>query len=250
MYIIYLDESGTHREARHFVLAGLAVFERETYFLAQEMERLVRENFPDGSRQISLHATDLGAPDARVTAPFDGLPADKRLALLHEVYRIIAQSRSRLFGVAIEKAVIPENQYERAFEEIVSRFDQMMTRFNDAGSPDNRQRGLIVVAQSSYRANLELLASRIAEQGHRWGETHNLADIPYFAPASSTRLLQLADFVSNSVYRRYEHRDARTFETIMPRFDQEGARIHGLVHIAAEPWNCYCPACLSRRAQA
>ena len=30
MYILYLDESGAHSEASYFVLAGLAVFERES----------------------------------------------------------------------------------------------------------------------------------------------------------------------------------------------------------------------------
>ena len=40
MYILYLDESGTHDESGHFVVAGIAVFERQTYCLAQGMERL------------------------------------------------------------------------------------------------------------------------------------------------------------------------------------------------------------------
>ena len=248
MYIIYLDESGTHAEARHFVLAGLAVFERQTYFLAQELERLQREYFPDHGRPINLHASELGAPDTHVKQPFDELPADKRIELLHRVYQIIAGSgasdRWRLFGVVIEKAANPGNQYEQGFEQIISRFDRMLARFY---SQNNQQRGLIVAAESSYKENLESLARRIAEQGHRWGETHNLADIPYFAPAGSTRLLQLADFVSNAVYRRYERGDTRAFDTIMPCFDQEGGRIHGLVHLTAEPWHCYCPAGQSRR---
>ena len=66
------------------------------------------------------------------------------------------------------------------------------------------QRGLIVIAESSYRDNFELLAKKIATEGHRWGDINNLADIPYFAPAKSTRLLQLADFVANAVFVRYE----------------------------------------------
>ncbi len=40
MYILYLDESGTHAKSKHFVLAGLAVFERETYFLAKALDDL------------------------------------------------------------------------------------------------------------------------------------------------------------------------------------------------------------------
>ena len=246
MYIIYLDESGTH-DARHFVLAGLAVFERETYFLAQELEGLQRQYFPDHRSPINLHASELGASDITVKPPFDELSADKRIELLRAVYPIIAASRCRLFGIVIEKALISNNQYERGFEEIVSRFDQMLGRFY---LQNDQQRGLIVVAESSYKENLELLARQIAEQGHRWGETRNLADIPYFAPAGSTRLLQLADFVSNAIFRRYEYQDARAFDVIMPRFDQEGDRIHGLVHLTANRLNCYCPACLSRRSHA
>ena len=41
MYILYLDESGTHDESGHFVVAGIAVFERQSYCPAQGgMERL------------------------------------------------------------------------------------------------------------------------------------------------------------------------------------------------------------------
>ena len=32
MYILYLDESGTHDSARHFVLAGLAVLNGKPIF--------------------------------------------------------------------------------------------------------------------------------------------------------------------------------------------------------------------------
>ena len=245
VHIIYLDESGTQREARHFVLAGLAVFERETYFLAQQMEELQRKYFPTHRRPVNLHASELGASDASVKPPFHELPMGKRIELLREVYPIIAASRSRLFGVVIEKAIVPNGQYERGFEEVVSRFDRMLSRFYQQG---DQQRGLIVVAESSYKENLELLARKIAEQGHRWGETHNLADIPYFAPAGSTRLLQLADFVSNAIFRRYESGDARAFDVIAPRFDQESGRIHGLVHLTADRSICYCPVCVSRRA--
>ena len=35
MHILYLDESGTH-DARYFVAAGIAVFERLTHYLARQ----------------------------------------------------------------------------------------------------------------------------------------------------------------------------------------------------------------------
>ena len=245
MHILYLVESGTHGEARHFVLAGLSVFERETYFLARQLEQLQEEFFPGRQHPLNLRASELRAPDERAEPPFNELTAERRINLLIQIYRVIAESHVRLFGIAIEKAQVAGSQYEHGFEDIISRFDQMLSRMGrEQGEP---QRGLIVVAESSYRENLASLARQIARHGHRWGETHNLADIPYFAPAGSTRLLQLADFVSNSIYRRYEYGDTRSLDTIMPRFDQGAGRIHGLAHLTSEPWNCYCPACLSRR---
>lgn len=251
MYILYLDESGTHDASGHFVVAGIAVFERQTYFLARELSQLQREFFPTHDEQINFHASELGAPDEHVKAPFNELSSARRRELIRRVYQIIAQGRDhdwwRLFGVAAEKTGTNQQQYEAGFEEIVNRFDRMLRRFHAQG---NQQRGLIVVAESAYRENLALLAHQIAEQGHRWGETRNLADIPYFAKTESTRLLQYADFVSNALFRRYESSDARAFDVIAPCFDREGDRFHGLVHRTAEHWNCFCPACLSRRTQA
>lgn len=251
MHILYLDESGTHG-SRYFILAGLAVFERQTYFLSRELNRLQNVYFPSHDEPINLHASELRAPDNRVKLPFNELSSGKRLDLVYDVYNVILESRAHLFGIAIEKSFYTNNQltdlYERGFEEIVSRFDRMLARVGQEETQP--QRGLIVVAESSYRENLELLAQQIAKEGHRWGDTHNLADIPYFAPANSTRLLQLADFVSNAVFRRYEFGDSKPLDTIIPRFDQDlMGRIHGLRHFSSDYQNCYCPACLSRRQQ-
>lgn len=245
MHILYLDESGTHNEARYFVVAGLAVFERETYFLAKDLDQLQARFLTSTEGPIPLHASPLRAPEGRGLDPYAALNNPQRRELLQGVYQTIARSRARLFAVAMEKAFLRDEPYERGFEEIVNRFDRMLGRIGrDTGE---QQRGLIVVAESNYQSNLQLFARKIWSQGHRWGETHNLADIPYFAPAANTRLLQLADFVSNAVYGRYENGYTRDFDIITPRFDQQDGRLHGLVHLAYDSQSCYCPACMSRR---
>ena len=246
MHILYVDEAGTQKEARHFIVGGLAVFERETYFLARSIDRLQAQYLPGETAPVPFHASPLRAPDSHVKPPFDNLAIEQRRALIDDVYRVIAESNARVFAVAIEKAAIEGDPYERGFEEVVSRFDRMISRISR--ERDEKQRGLIVVAESNYRNNLELLANKIAREGHRWGETYNLADIPYFAPARNTRLLQLADFVVNAVYGRYEGGYARQFDRIAPRIDQEQGRMHGLVHFARTRQDCYCPACVARRA--
>ena len=246
MHILYVDEAGTQKEARHFIVGGLAVFERETYHLAQAIDRLQAQYLPSETAPVPFHASPLRAPDSHVKPPFDVLAIEQRRALIDDVYRVIAASNARVFAVAIEKAAIESDPYERGFEEVVNRFDRMISRISR--DRDDKQRGLIVVAESNYRNNLEVLANKIAREGHRWGETYNLADIPYFAPAKNTRLLQLADFVVNAVYGRYEGGYARQFDRIAPRIDQEQGRMHGLVHLARNRQDCYCPACVARRA--
>ncbi len=245
MHIVYLDESGTHAEARYFVLAGLAAFERETYYLAQSLDQLQARYLPSAIGRVPFRASSLRAREERVQPPFDSLTEQERQNLIADIYRVIASSNARLFAVAIEKAIMDGDPYERGFEEIVNRFDLMLSDIHrDTGEG---QRGLIIVAESSYRENIEVLAERIATEGHRWGATHNLADIPYFAPAKNTRLLQLADFAANAVFGRYEGGHARNFDLIVPKFHQDEGRIHGLVHRSRDFKDCYCPSCILRR---
>ena len=246
MHILYLDESGTGKEARYFVVAGLAVFERETYFLSQSLDKLQAKYLPDVSEPAYFHASSLRAHPSRIPPPFNTLSDDERKSLINDIYRVIAESRVRVFAVAMEKTFLTGDPYERGFEEIVNRFDRMLARgLRDSGEP---QRGLVILAESSYRENLERLARKIWSQGHRWGETHNQADVPYFAPAQRTRLLQLADFVSNAVFGYYESGYARGFNTIAPRIDQQDGHLHGLVHLVRDRQSCYCPACVARRS--
>ena len=226
-------------------MAGICVFERQTYFLAQELDRLQSAYFPEESGQVHFHASDLRAKDDHVKPPYDKLSANQRSQLIDAIYDVITQSKTTIFAVAMEKIAMNENPYEYGFEQVVSRFDQMLSRgWHDR---EERQRGLVVIAESSYRENLERLAHKIWSEGHKWGNTYNMADIPYFAPAKQTRLLQLADFVCNAVFGYYERGYAKNFNKIARRFDREGSQIHGLVHIAKDRANCYCPACVSRR---
>lgn len=244
MFILYLDESGTDSESRHFALAGLAVFERQTYFLSQNMEAIAQRYFGENAESVEFHSSALMAQQRRLKPPFSALDFSQRVTLRNEVYQIIAESNARLFGVAVEKNALDEEPYEYSLEQILSRFDRMLGRFYRDG---NQERGIVVAAESSYRENLNALGRRVWNRGHRWGELKNLADVPFFAHAKSSRLLQLSDFVVNAIYRRYEEGDTRQFDKIAPKFDEDGGHLHGLVHHASTPWNCFCPACMSRR---
>jgi len=49
MYLLYVDESGNENDPndRYFVLGGLAVFERSTFFLTKAIEEVQDRHFPN-----------------------------------------------------------------------------------------------------------------------------------------------------------------------------------------------------------
>ena len=62
MYLLYLDESGNPDDPadKHFVLGGIAVFERVTFFLATDVEAVQKKHFP-GRPPIDFHASHIRA---------------------------------------------------------------------------------------------------------------------------------------------------------------------------------------------
>ena len=243
MHILYLDESGFESRSKYFVLAGLAVFEREIYWFSQDLDAIQHKYLPEASEPAEFHASPLHSDHP--PPPFNALTKEQRRNLVAEVYGVIRTRYGIVFAEAIEKARFPsDDPYEKAFEDLVSRFDLFLRRLN-ATSNEAEQRGIIAVAQSGYREHLEVLGERFRGGGTRWGPLHTLAEVPFFLPSKNTRLLQLADFCANAVYGRYESGLTRNFDIIAPKFDREGSRIHGLVHLSSDQL-CQCLGCLGR----
>ncbi|MGA3056108.1 MAG: DUF3800 domain-containing protein [Candidatus Korobacteraceae bacterium] len=248
MHILYLDESGVHAEANTFVLGGLAVFEREIYWMTEDVEAIQERYFPGLADPVEFHVAPLRAPDEKIPAPFNTLTKEQRRSLINDVYQVIRRHKAVVFGIAIEKKRIKEDPYERAFEELVSRFDLFLARKNALANAQGQEehRGLIVVAESSYRQQLEILGRDFRGGATRWREVHNLADVPFFVPAANNRLLQLADFIANAIYGRYNSGYSRDFDVIATKFDKEGGRLHGMTHLCTDA-ECPCIACLSKQ---
>lgn len=244
MYLLYLDESGTHG-GNHFILAGIAVFERQTYWLAKELDRIQQQWLPDITEPIEFHASKIRAAKEE---PWKRLSDEQRRQLLDEVYRVIVESKSVLFGIAVERQWCKakgEDEYQFAFESLIVRFDGYLKRlYKEANEP---QRGLVVIAQSEFQRRLESLARKIRKEGTRWGEVYNLAEVPLFTLAGNSRLLQVADFCANAIYGRYEGGHARQFDRLVQKFDVAESILRGLAHFSTNYQDCYCPACLSRR---
>jgi hypothetical protein len=92
-----------------------------------------------------------------------------------------------------------------------------------------------------------MMARQFRVNGARWGHFRTLAEVPLFVDSRASRLVQLADLVAWSTFRKYEFSDGRFFDPLTPLFDSDGGVVHGLVHLRGHATDaCYCPACYSR----
>jgi hypothetical protein len=241
MYLLYVDESGnpdSHGD-RHFVLGGVAVFEREVYWINEEVNQLASTHFPDS--EIEFHAQ---AISSHREEPWHSCPTEKRNQIIDELCAILSRHRVCLFGVALDRNMAAE-AVGRAFEEMCNRFDLFLRRLHSQG---DTQRGLIIFDESRYESRLQTLLTEYRSLGTRYGDpVRNFADVPFFADSKATRLLQLADLVAFSIFRRYERGDTRLLDKIIAKFDTERNVMHGLVHLTPSGATCTCPPCLTRR---
>lgn len=243
MYLLYLDDSGSVRNAsdRHVILAGFAIFERGGHWLGGALDKMAAEIWPTSPDSLEFHGTDIHSGKKHWRA----VPKEDRERAYRDALGHLAAARGvRLFAVAIHKeAVSPRDPMEVAFEQIVSRFDQMLGRLHKAG---DTQRGLIISDKSTYETSLQRLSVEFRRNGHSFGYLYNMADVPLFVDSKATRLIQLADLVAHSFRRLIELGDASRFDIIRNNFDSVGGTIHGLLHQIPVGEVCGCYACNHR----
>ena len=245
MHLLYLDEAGSmsDRTQRHFILAGIALFERQTHWLQTELDNLVNSLGHPDPDLLELHASQI----------FNGRGWWRRREFRNRRREIIREGLAasgalrgdwRLFGAVIDKQELsPEDPIEYAFEQLCSRFDHFLRRLHHQGSS---QRGLIILdraAKAQQEMRLQSLAAEFKTVGHSWGVTRNLADVPLFVDSRSTRIIQYADLVAYAIWRKFEKDDDEFFNMISGDFDREGGVTHGLYHFKNPNDACDCPGC-------
>jgi hypothetical protein len=245
MHLLYLDDSGSVGNAsdKHLVLAGLAIHEKRGHWLSKSLNDLAARVWPDSPATLEFRASDIRSGKKH----WRGVGRQERNQIYRDALKILADSPSdsvRLFGVAAHKiACSPEDPMEYAFEQACSRFDHYLSRLHKKG---NTQRGIIILDKSSYETSLQGLAKDFANDGHRWGHLHNIAEVPLFVDSTATRLIQFADMVAYALRRYYEAGDDEFFEIIKSKFDAEGGVIHGLKHHKPQQEACGCHYCRLR----
>jgi len=226
MYLLYADESGSvgDPDQHFFVLAGLCVFERQGFWISSQLDDLAaRFNVADPAA-VELH----GNPMFAGKGMWRRHPKEHRLQAMKDALAVFLRSHpsNRLFASVVRKSrVSPADPVEFAFEQLGSRFDHYLRRLHKAG---DTQRGIVIFDKSTYETTIQTLATDFRTVGHSWGVLRNFSEVPLFLDSKASRLIQLADLIAYSVFRKYEREDDSLFSIIQHRFDSEGGVVHGL----------------------
>ena len=243
MHLLYVDESGDPRGwkvQRHFVLGAIAVHEDQIQKLTKEMDDIQKKYFPLIHISIPLHATDIHEGKGH----FDNFTREKREELLLDICRLIGKQtfpRFVSFATAVHISALQSEKeaLDMVIEDLTNRFNIFLNRLRSKGLPS---KGLPIIDQAHQERYRELIAL-YQKRGSRYGYLGHFIDIPYFATARDTRMLQLADVCAYSVFRYYEKNDHKFFDTLFPSFDKvapDGGP-DGLKHLTEE--DCSCVAC-------
>lgn len=226
MYLLYADESGAASDAnqKYFVLAGFCLFERQGYWVAQELDKIAEKFDPADSSNVELH----GNPMRTGKGIFRRFTKAERAAAIKDAIRVFSDSHpgNRLFAAVVKKDVItPDDPVEHAFEQLASRFDHYLGRLHKSG---DTQRGIIIFDKSTYETTIQSLATDFRTIGHQWGVLRNLSEVPLFLDSRASRLIQLADLIAYGLFQKFEHQNDEYYELMEGRFDSEGGVVHGL----------------------
>lgn len=270
MYLLFVDESGTHPGPHPFVLGAMAIHEDDTARLQKELDEIVIEKLgrvPPNLDEYEVHASEMRnakKPKSIALTQQKSIWANVdravRLAILDAVYEKLvdfvpanAQLPMMLFGVAVERDFHPNwSPVERerwAYEVLLGKFDVMLKMLRTQRHLPNR--GLVIHDRRVVaERDIQGWTAAWRSTAERIGQLRNLADVPLFGDSRATRLLQVADVVSYAVFRRYNRQAASTdyFDKIWPAFHSEGDAVHGAVHYTPSYGNgsCHCEPCRQR----
>lgn len=229
MNLLYVDEAGSPHDLKqvYFALTGVSVFERQGYWLSEELNRIASRFNSEDPGSVELHGS------AMLTGRgfWRKFPLEDRVDAIKDSLRLLSQTHlsPTIFACVVKKAVIvPRNPIEVAFEQLASRFDYFLTRSRNKG---NNQRGLIIFDKSIYESTLQKLTTDFRNVGHSWGIIKNFAEVPLFLDSKASRLIQLADLTAYAVFRKYEYDDPRFFELFSGKLDSSGGIIHGMCEL-------------------
>ncbi len=207
-------------------MAGLSIFERQTYWLERQLDGIaVRFDHAD-PRSVELH----GSPMHNGRGRWRSIPREARRQAMLDALAMLrdAHVSVKLFSVAVDTGRYAFDPIADAFELLAAAFDRWLVANHRLGRP---QRGLIVFDEHKRDEKIQRLARHFKDDGHRWGVLRNMAEVPVFLDSRASRLIQATDLIAYAMKRHYQDQDSQYFDVIKHRFYREGQQMFGLMHL-------------------
>ena len=238
------------------MLAGIAIQEQDVWHLQGRLERSLRSKLPQGldPDDFELHATEIKSPNRRGTrSNWAQIPVATRFDVLRATFGVLTNFVCQdqkfpcsLFAAVVDRAY--KDREPRAYEEVLHKFDEMLTRqANVAGG--THQRGMVIHDRRIIEKDVQGWVSTWRHIAGRIGRLTHIVDVPLFSDSRASRLIQAADFISWGLNRSYgDAKDDKWIKPLWGRFDAADGIMHGLIHVSPDFRNCQCPPCASRHA--
>lgn len=182
----------------------------------------------------------------RHTEDYIHLTRTERLAAVRDVADVVGRwGNARLFAECIDKthhdaALAKRTITEQAFEQVVSRFQQYLSRV----SGSSKQYGLLIHDNNQTVAEkLTDLMRQFHQGGTLWTNIDHIIETPLFVDSSLTRMVQIADLCSYALRRFVENQEVDLFHRVFARADRFNGRTVGIRHYAG--MSCKCEICAS-----
>lgn len=168
MHLLYLDDAGSasNKNEEYLVLGGVSVFEAQADFITRELDKLAQSIEPGAPASIEFHASEIFS---RRKAPWSKMSKQEAQGVIKAVLQVLAKSydTARAFACAIRKdSYLASDPLELAFEDLCNRFDRYLARLRAEG---DRQRGLLILDESSHETTLQGMARDFRTLGSKWG---------------------------------------------------------------------------------
>lgn len=257
MYLLALDESGTHGNAPVMIVGGLAVHESTVRALHAALDAVLARHLPPPCHpaEFELHAQEIKSPSsarparngylARPASRWLPISAEVRARVLKDTMAAVTTAEPSAPAPIVFAAVVErrhrlfKDREERAYGHVLSQFNQMLR--------DRDERGIVL--HDNRHDQERHIQARVRRQWTAGRTLDQLVEVPMFVDSRSTRLLQAADFACWGLWRYYSTNlsDAAWSAPLLELGFEQGRELSGVLHLTPDHHRCSCRPCVSRR---
>jgi hypothetical protein len=161
---------------------------------------------------------------------FVGWDQSRRGLFLTDLAKLIGYSREvTVIGVAIDKQKVNLNSSERVIRPDVRSLELLLERYNHFLEHQTDKTGIVILdpVEESKDDNLRYFQNYLVDQGRNFQQGH-IVEGTFFAKSHTSNLLQVADFVANTIYHHVSRPGPQVeFDQIQPRLWRWNNRIKG-----------------------